>query len=71
VVEVLFDSTAGFDRGKKFAAYRQLPTLQEYVLIDPDQGSVEVFRKNTRGVWELHPSDTHQPEVRFQTIDWL
>jgi Uma2 family endonuclease len=29
VVEVLSESTAGFDRGKKFAAYRQLPKLQE------------------------------------------
>jgi Uma2 family endonuclease len=70
VVEVLSDSTAGFDRGKKFAAYRQLPTLHEYVLIDPDQRSVEVFRKNASGVWELHPSDTHQPEVRLHAINW-
>ena len=34
VVEVLLDSTEAFDRGKKFAAYRLLPSLKEYVLID-------------------------------------
>lgn len=70
VVEVLSESTAGFDRGKKFAAYRQLPSLVEYVLIDPEQRSVEVFRKNASGVWELHPSDARQPAVSLQAIDW-
>jgi Uma2 family endonuclease len=70
VVEVLSESTAGFDRGKKFAAYRQMPTLKEYVLIDPDQRSVEVFRKNPLGVWELHPSDSQQPVVHLLSIDW-
>lgn len=70
VVEVLSESTAGFDRGKKFAAYRQLPTLAEYVLIDPDQKSVEVFRKNAQGVWELHPSDVSTPTVTLPSIGW-
>jgi Uma2 family endonuclease len=70
VVEVLSESTAGFDRGKRFAAYRQLPTLAEYVLIDPDQHSVEVFRKNAQGVWELHPSDATTPAVTLVSIGW-
>lgn len=70
VVEVLSESTAGFDRGKKFAAYRQLPTLTEYVLIDPEQRSVEVFRKNACDIWKLHPSDERQAEVNLHTIDW-
>jgi Uma2 family endonuclease len=30
VVEVLSPSTAAYDRGEKFDAYRLLPTLQEY-----------------------------------------
>lgn len=70
VVEVLSDSTAGFDRGNKFATYRQLPTLAEYVLIDPEQRSVEVFRKNAQGVWELHPSNARTPAVTLQSIQW-
>jgi len=70
VVEVLSESTAGFDRGKKFAAYRQLPTLAEYVLIDPAQRTVEVFRKNPLGIWELHPSDAASPSVVLTSLDW-
>ncbi|RMG61068.1 MAG: Uma2 family endonuclease, partial [Bacteroidetes bacterium] len=33
IVEVLSESTEGYDRGEKFSYYRQLPSLQEYVLI--------------------------------------
>jgi hypothetical protein len=32
---VLSPATAAFDRGMKFAHYRQLSGLQEYLLIDP------------------------------------
>lgn len=44
--------------------------LEGIVLIDLEQRSVEVFRKNASGVWELHPSDERQPEVGLHTIDW-
>ncbi|RZJ08785.1 MAG: Uma2 family endonuclease [Rubrivivax sp.] len=53
VVEVLSDSTQAFDRSLKFAAYRQLASLEEYVLVDPDSRVVEVFRRNERGNFEL------------------
>ncbi|MBU6404516.1 MAG: Uma2 family endonuclease [Proteobacteria bacterium] len=54
IVEVLSASTQAFDRGAKFAAYRGLDSLREYVLIDPDTRGVEVFRRNERGLFELH-----------------
>ena len=54
VAEVLSASTQAFDRGLKFAAYRQLDSLREYLLIDPDVRSVEVFRRNERSLFELH-----------------
>ena len=34
IVEVLSDSTKGYDRSGKFQAYRTLPTFAEYLLID-------------------------------------
>ncbi|MEW6693150.1 MAG: Uma2 family endonuclease [Pseudomonadota bacterium] len=55
VVEVLSPSTAAYDRGQKFAIYRRLPSLQEYVLIDPERIAVDVFRKDTTGHWVLYP----------------
>jgi Uma2 family endonuclease len=54
IVEVLSNSTQAYDRGQKFAAYRRLPSLKEYVLVDPDTQRVEVFRRNERELFELH-----------------
>ncbi|MFQ4138752.1 Uma2 family endonuclease [Nodosilinea sp. PGN35] len=53
VVEVLSESTEARDRGYKFRRYRQIETLQEYVLIDPDRILVECYRRNERDNWEL------------------
>ena len=43
VIEVLSDSTANYDRGEKFRRYRQLESLQEYILISQDQVHVEHY----------------------------
>jgi Uma2 family endonuclease len=53
IIEVLSPSTEAADRGKKFAAYRQILTLQEYVLVQVAQPGVEVFRRNEQGKWVL------------------
>lgn len=44
-VEVLSDSTANDDRGAKFVAYRKLESLQDYLIVDIDNRSVECFRR--------------------------
>lgn len=53
IVEVLSASTEGYDRGAKFAHYRHLPSLREYVLFSQDAPRVEVYRRNERGRFEL------------------
>jgi Uma2 family endonuclease len=55
IVEVLSPSTAAYDRGLKFAYYRQLPSLQEYALIDSERLAVDVFRRDASGHWVLYP----------------
>jgi Uma2 family endonuclease len=42
-VEVLSPSTAAFDRGEKFEHYKQLASLQEYLLISQDSVRVEHY----------------------------
>lgn len=56
IVEVLSDSTAAFDRGRKFELYQQIDTLQEYLLIEQDRQHADLFRKNSEGLWVLHPA---------------
>jgi Uma2 family endonuclease len=45
LAEVLSPPTEGYDRGQKFAQYRRLPSLREYVLISPDTREVLLFRR--------------------------
>ena len=45
IVEVLSPSTAAYDRGEKFARYKQLDSLQEYLLVSQDNVHVEYHRR--------------------------
>lgn len=69
IAEVLSESTQAYDRGLKFAAYRQLATLREYLLIDPDTRRVEVFRRNERELFELH-DQTGAAELHLASVEF-
>jgi Uma2 family endonuclease len=43
IIEVLSPSTEAYDRGRKFAQYRQLQSLREYILVSQDGMRVERF----------------------------
>jgi Uma2 family endonuclease len=49
IVEVLSPSTEARDRGEKFAAYKQITALEEYVLVSQDERRIEVRRRGPRG----------------------
>jgi Uma2 family endonuclease len=53
IIEVLSPSTEQVDRGRKFNAYRRIETLQDYILISPEQPIVEVFSRGMTGEWIL------------------
>jgi Uma2 family endonuclease len=53
IMEVLSDSTEKYDRGTKFGHYRQLPSVQEYVLIAQDRPLVERYVRQTDDTWLL------------------
>jgi Uma2 family endonuclease len=53
LIEVLSPSTEAFDRGEKFAHYRQIPSLQDYVLVGSEVARVEVHHRLGDGSWRL------------------
>ncbi len=56
LAEVLSESTERYDRGAKFRHYRQLPSLEEYLLLAQDRVSVERYRRQSASVdsaWTL------------------
>lgn len=54
IIEVLSESTEGYDRGAKFGDDRRLDALEEYVLVDSRSRACEVFRRRPEG-WLLDP----------------
>jgi Uma2 family endonuclease len=54
VVEVLSPSTQAYDRSQKFALYRSILSLQEYILVDPETRRIEAFRRGPDNLWVLH-----------------
>lgn len=53
LVEVLSPSTEAYDRGAKFAHYRQIPTLSAYVLVSPEARTLEAFERRDDGAWSI------------------
>ena len=51
LVEVHSDSSAAYDRGTKFAHYRRLASLREYLLISQKEALIEVFTRQEDGAW--------------------
>lgn len=69
IIEVLSSSTEAFDRGDKFADYRQMESLKEYVLVSQNRQSVECFRRNPEGQWVLYPYKQGD-EVHLASVDF-
>ncbi len=67
VIEVLSPSTEAYDRGDKFAAYRRLPSLREYVLIAQDRPSVEHYLRQGEQ-WLLTAATDLDASVALPTI---
>jgi Uma2 family endonuclease len=68
LVEVLSDSTEAFDRGAKFAHYRRIPALREYVLVSQRDRRIEVFRRNADESWMFFEAGAGQ-SVSLMSID--
>jgi Uma2 family endonuclease len=68
IVEVLSDSTEKYDRGAKFGHYRQVPSIQEYILIAQDRPLAERFVRQPDGSWVLTDFRDLSQTLAFATI---
>ncbi len=53
LIEVLSPSTRSYDREGKFKLYRDIPSLKQYIIVDPGIVNVESYFVNTQDNWEL------------------
>lgn len=61
VIEVLSPSTAAFDRGEKFEHYKQIASLQEYILVSQNNVRVEHYRR--QGSQWIHNTFEHLEDM--------
>jgi Uma2 family endonuclease len=66
IAEVLSTSTRSYDLGEKWAHYRRIPSLQSYLIVDPERRSALHYARNEAG-WQLTEHD--DGEVRVSALD--
>lgn len=67
IVEVLSPSTADYDRGGKFAHYRTLESLREYLVIYVDERLVEHHHRIEPGKWLM--TEVRSGSIELPAID--
>lgn len=67
IVEVLSPSTREYDRVTKFARYKQLASLREYVLVDSEQVHVTLLRLEA-GKWVIELYDELDQVVKLESV---
>lgn len=83
IVEVLSPSTRQYDRGEKFRFYRDIPTLQELLLVEQDRIFVEHWLRTSEG-WLLTEAEDLDARINlpglglalplariYARVDWL
>ncbi|HEY2881152.1 MAG TPA: Uma2 family endonuclease [Pirellulales bacterium] len=69
IVEVLSDSTEGYDRGAKFGHYRKIESLQQYVLIEQNRQHFEVYTRQPDDNWLLSEFEGAEATASLSAID--
>lgn len=68
IIEVLSNSTQGYDRESKFEAYRTIPSFQEYIRVDQTRVHVEQFSKSGRKRWTICEYDEEDEQLKLETL---
>jgi len=69
IVEVTSDSTEHIDRREKLLFYRQMPSVQEYAVIDQHRINIELHRRQPNGNWITYFFDASDEEIEFQSVE--
>jgi Uma2 family endonuclease len=70
IIEILSPSTANYDRGAKFDLYRDISTLNEYLLIDSKTIHVVLYTKNDNNTWTLSETKNINDSLSLPSINF-
>ena len=68
IIEVLSESTEGYDRGKKFSHYKSIPSFSEYLLIAQDRAHVTHYVKQDELTWNQREYNNLNDEVQLVSV---
>lgn len=71
IIEILSPSTESYDRGKKFSHYRQIESLQNYVLVSQDEPHIELFERQINHQWILSEKVGLENSIEIPAINYL
>lgn len=70
IVEVLSPSTSLTDRREKMFAYKEIESLEEYVLIEQNRMYAEIYRRRERGdLWDWLEFDASE-DIELASVDF-
>ncbi len=70
IFEILSPSTRSIDKGRKLFYYEEIPSLQEYFMVDTDKRLIHVVRKESNGSWNFENISESNPSVLIKTINY-
>lgn len=68
IVEVLSGSTERWDRIGKFAKYRTIPSVREYILVAQDEMLIEWYTRRENGEWVYHVATGPDEALHLESL---
>lgn len=69
IVEVLSSSTADFDMGGKFARYRQIDSLKDYLLVYQESAHLIHYHRQDANHWLMTEISNPHAELELPGVD--
>lgn len=69
IIEILSKSTRNYDKGEKFTLYRDIDTLQEYILVDSEKIHIEKHIRNKDNSWQLTEFKSIENSLYINTVN--
>lgn len=69
IFEVLSPSSAAYDRGGKFRLYKYVESIEEYVVVEQAEPTIDVFRRQADGSWVNEEFTGLNTELVLRSLD--
>ena len=70
IFEILSPSTGSIDKGREFFFYKEIPSLQEYIMIDSLKKFIQLARKQPDGAWMFEDISDPEASLFIRTINF-